>query len=142
MYLLIPILFLLYFLGKNGSSKFGQSGNSYTTPLPGGVTQNPNGTTTISPTITQIRAESIAHQLREELGALITSDDIVVNLFKGLNQADFVMIYNEFGTMSRDFLSPQSSVILGTNRDLVWWLVDELSSNHLAKLKKQFPTVF
>lgn len=137
---LLWICAILYFVffRKGSSNQFG-TGSGYTTPLPGGTISNPNGSTTILPTLTNAKADSIALQLREELGNFITDDAVVVGLFKGLNDADFVMVSNSFGYMTRDLLTQSEGGFLGTNRDLIWWLIDELNSSSLAQLKKQFP---
>lgn len=122
------------FSKKKPDGGFGNTGGSFVTPVIRPDIQNPDGSFIIQPTINQAKATSLAYQLHEEFSEFIPDNSDILNLLKGLNQADYVNVYNAFGL---------KSVRLTGAHDLTYWLIEILDNTaDLNKLKQQFPNIF
>lgn len=134
-----PLLWIgviLYFLfsKKSLDGGFNSTGGGFVTPVIKPNIQNPDGSWVIQPTITTAKARSLAYQLHEEFSEFIPDNSDILTLLKGLNEADYVMVYNAYGEKSIRFTS---------SHDLTYWLVEILDNTaDLNKLKKQFPNIF
>lgn len=130
--------FLLYFfLKKENRNDELYTGGSYTTPLPGGTITNPNGSVTVISTITESKARALSEQLYERLYMdAITSDSDILNLLKGLNEADYKMIYTKFGLKASGLFG------IGEDLDLTEYIIKDVSESAVKKLAKLFPSFF
>lgn len=93
-------------------------------------------------TISQAKAGSIASNLKAEMGSSFTSESKVLGFLIGLNEADYILVYQAFGYFKRDLVAPGSAFLVGTNYDLTEWLTLELSNSGKQRLKQQFPSIF
>ncbi|WP_157485917.1 hypothetical protein [Flavobacterium soli] len=142
MIFLIPLILIWFFFFRKDDPRddpayYQQGSGSYTTPPAGAgsTTTNPDGSITVKSTISQAKAEAIARQLDEELFA-ITSDSKILSLFKGLNEADFIMIDKSFGYVRSGIGG------FGEALSLVEYLIKDCSVSTIQKLAKQFPSFF
>ena len=94
-------------------------------------------------TISQAKATSIASKLKKEMGSSFTSESAVLGYLVGLNEADYILVYQKFGYYKRDLVAPGSAFLVGTDYDLTEWLTLEITSSaNKQKLKNQFPNIF
>lgn len=135
--LLLAIGAWLLFRSPPGASFDPNATGTYTPPSPGGTTYNPDGSVVIHSTINNARAQAIAEQLYERFYSdLITSDSDILNLLKGLNEADFKMVYEAFG------VRPSGLFGFGQDLNLIQWCIKDVSESGIKKLRMQFPTIF
>lgn len=96
------------------------------------------------PSINQAKAQGIANRLWDEMGStFITSEAKVLSELQGLNQADYVLVFDAFGLKPYDTIFSGSGTFWGKDQNLTQWISHEItSSSNLAKLKTWFPSFF
>lgn len=92
-------------------------------------------------TISKGKAKTIATQLKEEFSKLNSDEDYIFSLFEYLNEADYILIYEQFGTMKKDPLFGNSSLLIGSSYNLTEWLVDVLD-DEVSLMQYNFPSIF
>jgi len=137
----VPIL-LLFFIFSGGKKKaslddFYKGGNK-------DIDEKTGGSKYGLPTITKTKADSIAIDLREEMGTpYFTSESKVLTLLKGLTQADYILIFDSFGIVQYSRFFNAETTHFGNDFNLTQWLSYEVDSKEgKAQLKKQFPDFF
>lgn len=137
----IPII-LLFFLFSGGKKKaslddFFKGGTKETDEAFGGSKYG-------TPSITKTKADSISIALREEMGKpYFTSESKLLTLLKGLNEADYIMIFDSFGIVQYSRFFNAETTHFGNDFNLTQWLTYEVESkNGVSQLKKQFPNFF
>lgn len=113
---------------NTGGSIIPNSGTGTT----GSGSANTGTTTTNGVTISQAKADSIAHQLKEELEGW-TDPDEIKKILNPLNQNDFLAVKLSFGLKDP---GPGYDEL-----DLVQWIIED-ASDILPWLKTKFPSVF
>lgn len=140
------VLFVFYFFTR-GSSDNGTDlsvfQDSDPTKAPTQTATTSNGTVIKNVSITPAKAQTIALALWKEFDNYITSEANIMNSLKGLNYSDLMLVYDKFGIHKQDLLTNTGSTLIGTNKDLLEWIADEVTSDvNKKKLSNQFPTVF
>lgn len=92
-------------------------------------------------TISTGKATTIATQLKEEFANWNSDEDYIVSLFHGLNEADYILIYEAFGLETLDPLTGASSIYLGFDYNLTEWLIHVLD-DEISVLENQFSSIF
>ena len=96
-------------------------------------------------TITNSKAATIAAALFQDLKQMWPADDKVLTTLKNanLNHNDFVMVKDAFGWKGYDSYHGTYAPNLGTKKNLIGWLSEELNTpEQRAELKKLFPKTF
>lgn len=145
-----PIMWLLgvvfYFFFSRSSAPRNTDLSVFSLPKDAGngVTevQTTNGTTIKGATITTTQASVKANQLVVLFGEFLSSESEILDVFKDLNRADFILIYDKFGKSHQRSLFGNEG--LGSNgEDLIEWLTKEVTSDkNFYKLQIQFPDIF
>jgi hypothetical protein len=92
-------------------------------------------------TISSGKANSLAIQLKAEFSKFNSSESLIVSLFLGLNEADYILIYEAFGLMRKDPIFGNGSLIIGQQYNLTEWLADVLD-DEINDMKEMFPSIF
>lgn len=111
--------------------------------------RNENGTATTTSgsiitgvTITSAKAKSLSVAIWDELNNVFTSESAILNLLKGLNEKDFMLVFDQFGLKDRSLLGAEGGYF-GSQSDLITWINTEIDdASNKARLNKQFPNIF
>jgi hypothetical protein len=101
-----------------------------------------SGTVITGATINVAKAKAIALTLMEQFDAFFSSEADIMKTLNGLNYADFILVYDQFGNSHTRSLFGNEA-LSSNGDDLIYWITKEVTSDsNKAKLHKQFPTVF
>lgn len=104
--------------------------------------QTSGGSIVNGATINISKAKSKAIELVELFDAFFSSEADIVAVFKNLNKADFILIYDQFGTSHVRSLFGNESLSSSGTDDLIYWLKKEVTTpKYKNLLSKQFPTI-
>lgn len=95
------------------------------------------------PTITGEKAKFLSEQLRKELHSVFTSEKSVIDMLSEITEADYILVFNEFGLQPRYSTSSIGDLISGKDLSLTEWLSVEIRDDaNKQKLKSLFPNIF
>jgi hypothetical protein len=137
-------LFYFFFTRSSAPKVTSLSVFALPTDVGGGVKEviTSNGTKVTGASITSLQATVLSNRLLVLFGEFLSSESDIVAVFEGLNRADFILVYDKFGTShQRSFFGNEG---IGSNgEDLIQWLSREVTSeSNFDKLKMQFPDLF
>lgn len=105
--------------------------------------QTSSGVIVNGATINIAKAKSKAVELVELFDAFFSSESDILNVLKGLNKSDFILIYDQFGTTHVRSLFGNEAFGSSGSDDLIYWLRKEVTSDkYKEQLRDLFPTIF
>jgi hypothetical protein len=95
-------------------------------------------------TITKAKAKNIASSLLEKFNEFFTEEAEVLFLLNGLNEKDFLLVYDSFGVKTKSIFGTfESETSVGAENDLIQWINLDVKTPAMRKrLSNQFPNIF